>query len=122
MLSLAAVDIGINIQKKNDLNDGEYYTDPTVLWMNQDFVNVAGTVVGALEIRQVIKSALKSGDLAVYARNIDALDGGMNNVLKPKIKGTGEASESYLSPEMEQKILGGERIPGKLRGGILLMW
>ncbi|MDY7992383.1 EndoU domain-containing protein [Paenibacillus polymyxa] len=34
-------------------------------------------------------------------------------------EGTGKASESYLSPEMEQKILGGERIPGKngLRGG-----
>lgn len=91
---LGAVDIGINVQKKNDLYDGIDYTDPTVFWMNQDFVNVAGTVVGALEIRQVIKSALKSGDLAVYARNIDALDdaldGGWNNVLKPKIEGTGE--------------------------------
>ncbi|MFC7561442.1 hypothetical protein ACFQY3_24540 [Paenibacillus farraposensis] len=34
-------------------------------------------------------------------------------------EGTGKASESYLTPEMEQKILGGERIPGKngLRGG-----
>ncbi|MGQ3479445.1 EndoU domain-containing protein [Paenibacillus sp. TY11] len=37
----------------------------------------------------------------------------------PKTEGTAKASESYLSPEMEQKILGGERIPGKngLRGG-----
>ncbi|MGG4346205.1 EndoU domain-containing protein, partial [Paenibacillus lautus] len=34
-------------------------------------------------------------------------------------EGTGKTSESYLSPEMEQKILGGERIPGKngVRGG-----
>ncbi|WCM60001.1 EndoU domain-containing protein [Paenibacillus polymyxa] len=35
------------------------------------------------------------------------------------LEGQGKASESYLSPEMEQKILGGERIPGKngIRGG-----
>ncbi|CAM4484556.1 hypothetical protein LMZ02_31175 [Paenibacillus macerans] len=81
MLSLAAggavlgvADIGINVQKINDLNEGKDYTHPTFMGMNQDFVNIAGLVVGAGELGLGLKALLKSGDLAAYARNIDELD------------------------------------------------
>lgn len=56
-----------------------------------------------------------------YNKSISAQNGAVGSASTEGIttKGLGNASKSYLSPETEQKILGGERIPGKngVRGG-----
>ncbi|MGZ7440989.1 hypothetical protein ACLD72_005335 [Paenibacillus sp. TH7-28] len=102
---LGAADIGINVQKINDLNEGKDYTDPTFMGMNQDFVNIAGLVVGAGELGLGLKALLKSGDLAAYARNIDeldeVLDGGLKRVQKSGKGGSWEAQNPMFGKDWE---------------------
>lgn len=94
---LGVVDIGINVQKKSDLYNGKYYTRPTFMGMNQEFVNIAGAIMGAAELGLGLRALLKSGDLAAYARNIDELDEVLDDGLKVQ-KPRGDDSWEAQSP------------------------
>ncbi|MDR0266773.1 hypothetical protein [Paenibacillus sp.] len=72
---LSVADVAINVQKLNDLDNADYDTDPTFWGMNQDFVNIAGLLLGGAELSHLgLKALLKSGDLAAGMRQIDHLD------------------------------------------------
>ncbi|OAB37791.1 hypothetical protein PGLA_20690 [Paenibacillus glacialis] len=106
-LILGGAEIKINAEKLGDLYDGEYYTNPKFLGMDQDVVNALGLVLGGAELSLGLKALLKSGDYAANARYIDDLEDIMDDVrLGPN--GTGKiddfAKEPFLPDEYYQKI------------------
>ncbi|WP_144407066.1 hypothetical protein [Paenibacillus sp. IHBB 10380] len=111
-LILGGAEIKINAEKLGDLYDGEYYTNPKFLGMDQDVVNALGLVLGGAEISLGLKALLKSGDLAANARYIDDLEDILDNVrLVPE--GSRNIPKSVEPSVLKQVDLTPDHVDGK---------